>query len=79
MKLCIKTYIIRRTYTSVILEINSEEEYNIIISESDNDDKVITLKSIKLIIKAVFLLKSESLQKSREETLKQIQKYSVLL
>ena len=66
----IKTYIVRRTHTSIILEINSEEEYNIIISESDNNNRVITLKDIKLIIKKVFLSESESLQKSREETLK---------
>ena len=65
-----KTYIVKRTYTSVILEINSKEEYNIIILKSDNDNKIITLESIKLIIEKVSLLKSESSQKSREETLK---------
>ena len=32
-----KIYIIKRTYTFVILEINSEEEYNIIILKSDNN------------------------------------------
>ena len=56
-----KTYIVRRTYTSVISEINSKEEYNIIISESDNNNKIITLKNIKLITEKVSLLKSKSL------------------
>ena len=65
-----KIYTIKRTYTSIILEINSKEEYDIIILESNN--RVITLKSIKLIIKKVFLLESESSKKSRKEILKQI-------
>ena len=42
-----KIYTVRRTHTSIILEINSEKEYNIIILESDNNNKIITLKNIK--------------------------------
>ena len=67
-----KIYSVKRTYTSIISEINNKEEYNIIILKNDNNNRIITLKSIKLIIKKVFLSESESLQKSREETLKQI-------
>ena len=67
-----KIYTIRRTYKSIILEINSEKEYDIIISESDNNNKIITLKSTKLIIETVSSSESESLQKSKKKTLEQI-------
>ena len=58
-----KIYIVKRTYTSIILEINSKEEYNIIILKSDNNNRVITLKSIKLIIKKVSLSESIFIRK----------------
>ena len=57
----IKTYIVKRTYTFIILEINSKEEYNIIIFKSNSNNRIIILKSIKLIIKKVLLLEDKSL------------------
>ena len=62
VKLLIETYIVRKTYTFVALEINNEEEYNIIVLESDNNKRVITLEDNKLSIEKVSLLKSESSQ-----------------
>ena len=67
-----KIYIVERTYTSIILEINSKEEYNIIILESNSNNRIIILENIKLIIEKVLLSEDKSLQKSRKETLKQI-------
>ena len=65
-----KTYTVRRTYTSAVKEINNKKEYNIIILKSDDDNRIITLEDIKLIIKKVSLLKNESSQQSRKEILK---------
>ena len=61
MKSYIKTYIVRRTHVFIILKINNKEDYNIIILESDSNNKIITLESIKLIIEKVSLSESESL------------------
>ena len=56
-----KTYTVKKTYTFIISEINNKEKYNIIILESDSNNKVITLKDTKLIIEKVLLSRSESL------------------
>ena len=74
-----KTYIVRRTHTSAATEIDSEREYDIVVLESDSDNRVITLKDTKLIIKKVSSLKSKPSQQSREETSEQIWEYSALL
>ena len=58
MKLLIKTYIVRKIHTSIVSEINSKEEYNIIRFKNDNNNKIIILKRIKLITKKVSLLKN---------------------
>ena len=64
-----KTYTIKITHTSIASETNSKEKYNIIVLESNNNKRVITLKDTKLIIEKVSLSENKFLQQSREETL----------